>query len=762
MQPRIARTEASPTLPRARRAPTAWGIRPAAHGGSWTTAARVALGLCLAGLAVLATAARAPALGPAPLRASEFQEPATGGVPPEAPTPVEQGAAGQDPVPPTPPADGPAPAPPASPVQQPVQQPAQPAAQPPGPAQGAVPQSGGTVAPPDAGKPVEPSTQKPDEGAPGAQGPVPQGPGSPGAGSGTPDLPSPESTPAAAPAANPAGAAAAAAPPPGNVAASAAVALDMPRDLNAVAAGVERLISERTPFARRLDLGTLPGGRRVPAMLFGAEGPLPLEERPVVLMLGSLDGESPAGGLAVLHVAGELLREPAGLSNGVAFAAVPWASPEAQELSLQGRSADGRNLLPVDEDRDRRVDEDGPDDLDGDGMIVQMLVEDPEGLWVRAPGQRLLSRAKAGDAPRYSLCLEGKDDDGDGRFNEDGPGGVVLDLNFPVGREGPWKDNLAGLSPLSDPLARNYADFALVRHAAVVILFQGSHGRLAIPGGSKATAAAGWMPEADRGVYEKLLTSFQTATGRRTGALSTLYESRGRERRGAALDWFYSVAGALAVEVAPWGPALDAPAESAPENARFDSTRGDEKKKPLEGVAAEDQAWIRWLDDTSGGIGFIDWHPVDVGLGRQVLVGGWEPGARSAPPPQHVARALQGLAEFTRRVSASLPRLEVRLSEVSRDGEVCKIRARVANVGQLPTGLSVSDARVDSVGAWLMLELPTGAKLIAGSERCRLSRLAGGGSSRECEWIVVAPAGSSFALRAGGDWALSVSKEVTP
>ena len=112
--------------------------------------------------------------------------------------------------------------------------------------------------------------------------------------------------------------------------------------------------------------------------------------------------------------------------------------------------------------------------------------------------QRLLARARPGDAPRYQLTLEGKDDDGDGRFNEDGVGGVVLDLNFPVGRTGPWLDELAGELPLSETLARSYADFALLQRAAIVILFQGNHGRLALPGGSLATAAAGWMPEADR------------------------------------------------------------------------------------------------------------------------------------------------------------------------------------------------------------------------------------------------------------------------
>ena len=586
---------------------------------------------------------------------------------------------------------------------------------------------------------------------PAPQPPTPPESASPGSNVGGDPSANPAATPAAAVAAPPVVAPPTKPPLPNS-----------PKDLAAVAAALASIAAEQPNLAHSLELGTLADGRRLPALLFGAEGPLALEARPCVLLLGALDGESATGGAAVLAVSAELLREPASLPAGVAFAAVPWASPEALELSLQGRSADGRNTRPLDEDRDGRVDEDGADDLDGDGALLQMLIEDPDGPWVRSSNQRLLARARAGDAPRYSLALEGKDDDGDGLFNEDGPGGVVLDLNYPVGRTGPWLDHLGGALPLSETLARNFADFALVRRAAVVILFQGNHGRLALPGGSKATNAAGWMPDADRVVYERVHASFLGATARRNFAPATLLECRGRERRGAAVDWFYSVAGALTLELAPWGPTLDGEAETGAENARFDAPRNDGSRKGLDGVPPEDQAWARWLDDTRGGLGFVDWHPVDVGQGRQALVGGWEPGTRSSPPPESLARALQGLAEFTRRLSASLPRLEVRIAEASRDGDICRIRARLANGGALPTGLSISDRRAGSVGAWLALELPAGAKLITGEERCTLSRLAGGGLSRECEWSVVAPVGSTFALRAGGDWSLAVTKELKP
>ncbi|HUR27846.1 MAG TPA: hypothetical protein VM509_06650, partial [Planctomycetota bacterium] len=415
-----------------------------------------------------------------------------------------------------------------------------------------------------------------------------------------PPLVPPESKPAESPVA-PGVKALDAAPAPALAKGTAVLpALGNVRDLASVQGAVDKIVAEHASLARPIPFGSTADGRKLPALLFGAEGSIALEDRPCVLLLGALDGESPTGGLAVLQMTAELLSEPATLPSGVSFAAVPWASPEGLELTLQGRSADGRNTRPVDEDRDGRIDEDGPDDLDGDGQILQMLVEDPEGPWIRPANQRLLAQARPGDAPRYSLALEGKDDDGDARFNEDGPGGVVLDLNFPVGRTGPWIDDLGGVLPLSETLSRNYADFALARRVAIVILLQGNHGRLAIPGGTKSALQAAWMPEADHSVFERVNAAFLGSTARRNLPPATLLECRGRERRGAALDWFYCVSGALSVEIAPWGPALDAAPETAPKEKQGAESRG--------GISAEDLAWARWLDDTRGGLGFVDWH----------------------------------------------------------------------------------------------------------------------------------------------------------
>ena len=58
---------------------------------------------------------------------------------------------------------------------------------------------------------------------------------------------------------------------------------------------------------------------------------------------------------------------------------MPRVNPDGTELMLTSPivHASPRNTRPDDADRDRAIDEDGPDDLNGDGMITMMRIYDP-------------------------------------------------------------------------------------------------------------------------------------------------------------------------------------------------------------------------------------------------------------------------------------------------------------------------------------------------------------------------------------------------
>ncbi|MCE9595801.1 MAG: hypothetical protein K8S98_16550 [Planctomycetes bacterium] len=522
----------------------------------------------------------------------------------------------------------------------------------------------------------------------------------------------------------------------------------------------------RPDSVRELDLGVRVGVNGLPfhVLELAKPGPIPPAARPTVFLIGGLDGLSLAGGEAVLSVVADLLREDE-LSADLTYIAVPWASPSALETALASDVGDGRDDTPYDDDHDGRVDEDGPDDLDGDGQVLSMLIEDPRGRWTRAADPRFLVPAGPNDGVRYVLCSEGRDDDGDGKYNEDPPGGVVLDRNFPLGRGAGRADPLEGTLPLSAAPARALADLALARRTVVALFFQGNHGQLAAPGGDGA--ATELVAVEDRPVFERVSEALQVATGRRQKNFVTLCEARGAVRGGAALDWFYAVERSIAVEVALWGPEVELQADVAATDARFPARpnvkpheRGLGNGRPVPGES--DRAWANWLDNSKGGIGFVDWNPVDLGSGVQALVGGFESRTVANPPLESLPRALRGSTEFVGQLVDGLPKLEIKVTQLVREGDVCRIRARVRNAGLLPTGLVARAQRAKTAAVSLALELPPGAQLFAGRSKIERARLLGGESSEEYEWVVLAAEGSQFTLSATSEWTPAITREVKP
>jgi len=503
---------------------------------------------------------------------------------------------------------------------------------------------------------------------------------------------------------------------------------------------------------RRFDLATTRDGRVTPALEIAAPGPTPPSERPTIFVIGGLDGRSLAGAEAALYVARELAQNSAELGPNLSIIVAPFANVEALDQCARSGASDGRTQRPFDDDRDGLVDEDGPDDLDDDGLILEMLVESPQGEWTLSDDSRWVMPATASTGRRFLRVRGGRDDDGDGRFNEDPIGGVDLDRNFPVLREGPWADSRVGALPLSEPVSRALAELARTRTCLATLLLQGHHGGAAIPGGSQALDA--WTA-ADRGLYEQAAAMFDAATGRRPQPALTLREARGAERPGAALDWFAVSCGSLALELAPWGPALDEAAPNATTSAGFEP-----RAPSAPPLAPADLEWTRWLDEARDGMGYVSWRPVALGDGRTAYVGGFEPWTVENPPPDHLERALRGVPAFVRELCAQAPQLSFERLGATRNAGVLRVRASLRNIGGLPTNLQASAASTTARPLTVRIELAGDARLLAGPQTVRVPSLSGGELSREFEWLVLAPAPASLRLRAEGGWCPPIEREV--
>ncbi|MFC2121084.1 M14 family metallopeptidase [Bacteroidota bacterium] len=142
----------------------------------------------------------------------------------------------------------------------------------------------------------------------------------------------------------------------------------------------------------------------------------------------------------------------------------PVSNPDGVYNSVEMGISQRQNSMKNDDDGDGKINEDGPDDLNGDGYITQFRYKDPEGSYViDEEDSRLMLRFNQGqetDKQRYSVITEDKDNDGDGKRGEDSERGIDLNRNFP---EGWFKDDGfrggTGDYPTSSPETHAIAEF---------------------------------------------------------------------------------------------------------------------------------------------------------------------------------------------------------------------------------------------------------------------------------------------------------------
>jgi hypothetical protein len=114
--------------------------------------------------------------------------------------------------------------------------------------------------------------------------------------------------------------------------------------------------------------------------------------RPAMLVVAGIEGNDLAGtasavawieSLAKAYESDDKIKK---LLDSTTIYVWPRLNPDgARHFFAKPRQEQTTNDQPNDDDHDGLVDEDGPDDLNGDGLITWMRVEDPEGEFIIDP-----------------------------------------------------------------------------------------------------------------------------------------------------------------------------------------------------------------------------------------------------------------------------------------------------------------------------------------------------------------------------------------
>lgn len=274
-------------------------------------------------------------------------------------------------------------------------------------------------------------------------------------------------------------------------------------------------------FSRLVSIGKSYQGKDLWLLEISRQQPGMINAKPAVFIGGGLRGDELVGTEACLATIQYLLanyaRDPQ-VKQAIeqrAFYVLPVMNPDACDATARqiGQTAIN-NRRPVDDDHDGRIDEDPAEDLNGDGFITMMRVPDDSGDFQISPvDPRLMipGEEKKADRSRFKLYREGIDNDNDRRYNEDGIGGVDLNMNFPSG----WKlDNeqpLSGMYPGSEPESAAVLAF-LTNHpnVAFVLIYEAGAGKLFRPYHYLSDKE---LPGLDLKVYESLGQKYTELTG---------------------------------------------------------------------------------------------------------------------------------------------------------------------------------------------------------------------------------------------------------
>ncbi|MFB3852920.1 MAG: M14 family metallopeptidase [Vicinamibacterales bacterium] len=424
----------------------------------------------------------------------------------------------------------------------------------------------------------------------------------------------------------------------------------------------------------------------------------PYQGKPAQWIDGGTHGNEYTGTEVCLYIIDKLLsaygsdKEITRLVDDNTFYICPIVNPDGVYNSVEAGVSQRQNTMMRDDDNDGKVNEDGPDDLDGDGLITQFRYKDPKGAFhLSDSDSRVMVRAPASDLDkkeRYSVITEDKDNDGDGRRGEDPERGVDVNRNFP---EGWFRDDDSqggsGAYPSSSPEARAVLEF-FTNHTNIFMV-QSFH----TSGGFTYRPLARWpdsrIDPKDLAVYDRVMgrkyleligeTPSKTTDDMEEGLATQAPQIRrpatpagqapGRggtpalqargwrapynaERNaaygyGVFLDWAYAQFGSYSMSTELWNWQRD--------------TRG------LPGYAGEDDrakwesAYIAHQEKAMGGRAFVPWKPFkhpELGEGE---IGGWvaKYGGGNAIPGDSLVGVCETHWQFERFKATLLPRVEI-------------------------------------------------------------------------------------------------------
>ena len=360
------------------------------------------------------------------------------------------------------------------------------------------------------------------------------------------------------------------------------------------------------------------------------------------------------------------------------------------------------------------------EDIDGDGLILQMRIVDPNGVWKPHPDEpRLMIRREPTETggTYYRVLPEGSVEGYDGftlRLKKK-PEGLDLNRNFPASWRQEFEQLGAGPYPVSEPEVRAVVDF-ITRHPNITggTAFHTWSGVLLRPFEHQADEE---MHAEDLWVYQAIGRKGTELTGYPNISVFHEFRYHPKEVIGGTFDWIYEHLGIFSWVVEIWSPMREA---GIADYKYIDWFR--------DHSADDDLKLLRWSDTVLGGLAHVRWHAFDHPQLGKVEIGGWNRfHAFSNPPPQCLERELQRFPRWLLWQALLSPKLElVHAGAQAEGGGTYKVTLVVQNTGWLPSYVSKRALAREVVRPLTVdIVLPAQAVLVQGKRRVEAGQLEG-------------------------------------
>jgi hypothetical protein len=398
-----------------------------------------------------------------------------------------------------------------------------------------------------------------------------------------------------------------------------------------------------------------------------------------------------------------------------------------------------------------------------------MRVKDPAGNWISNPAEpRLMRRAdpNKGEKGIYKIYTEGLDNDGDGEYNEDPPGGVELNRNFPHDFE--HYIRAAGRWPVSEKESIALVKFLASKpNIAMVLNFSSENTFLNLQqsGRTRDPVALARIPSRmrrlepvmniDRQDMPFMKTVQQDYKNALEKAKLNYPENRAKGvGKGSFIAYCYYQYGVQVFSSDLWA-IPESQETSARETKRDIPAKNVEMREgmPKRGSARKDEHpdiyILNWSDSVLKGKGFVNWtlykHPT---LG-DVEIGGFVPYLKTTPPPSEIEKTISFHADFYISLMNRLPELKIKDTQVKalEDG-LYQVTVSFTNIGRFPTSTAQGRLAGTSSPIRVHLKMTENQSLFSGRPIEAIPVINENGDIKKLEWTIRGKKGSKITITA--------------